>query len=341
MKKVWAAVTAPAAYVTATAALLWHYYPANVQAILKAAPYVAVGIGFIVATIFTAVTVHYRFIDPSHFEAWRLSQLPDPQTRHVKNNEEDGYKTLAIVPMPVVRVAASEPKEAPQQERKMVIQVKAKPPLVDGTRAQSVAVETPDGSAKYDVITMYDSQSWAIGSQDKFQQPDKTTVAVETALENSNVSELSASAKRIICFGLSSSEPSDDPQKNEKLSDWRAVNLCRALVRLKYAHPDDKKILGVAMGVADAVEGGTYSVVRQRAAIIVGEQQGYLEFGVAEYVQSLIEVTKVDGVRLDRYSRYAGQNWKILEMRDYSNGKSDWTIYSNSGDADLSDEFDG
>ena len=166
-----------------------------------------------------------------------------------------------------------------------------------------------------------------------FEQPGSKDRPILEVLREEPIRSTVVSAREVYCFGLASSEPSNE---NDLLSETRGQRLCEALAELGYVDVDRQRVFSVPLGIAQD-KATDDSVRRQRAAVIVGVQDSYRGVHFDHYVRTITAAAKSNSVALDRYSRDPQRPFpefvleQLVGIKDlHGNGFWNWRRFSSA-----------
>lgn len=184
----------------------------------------------------------------------------------------------------------------------------------DGARLQEAALYYADAATttKFYYTILAGHSVWKTGSADHVEGGDNG-IGIEQAVKHDFVEKLVNEANRLVCIGVASSEPGPN---NTGLADDRAVNLCRALFNVGYAREGAHRAFGISVGEAKFHQGVSTNL--QRSVIIVGIGNTNRIPQPLDVVESVTELARIPGVRLDQYAR--SDDNKLCTFRDVLSG---------------------
>lgn len=146
---------------------------------------------------------------------------------------------------------------------------------------------------------MFDEYAWYKGSVTLFEGPSKKGIPIEEGMIDEQLRVGVQRAQHVVCIGLASAEISTmSEEDNEKLSDARSINLCKALFKMGYISEEHQTAVGAAGGFAKP--SAAIDPTRQRTAIVIGVHYGK-EFDVDTFILAINQLVTI--VDLEGYSR--------------------------------------
>lgn len=311
MKKLWAGLSGLVAAIAYVIHETWEYIPNQLQNAWKLTPVVFLVVAVIALAGLAGSSAYWRLNDNSVYAARQAAKAPPEQQQRLEiARAKEGNKLIASVPV------------APGLN---LFVVASEGEYRNGVLVREVTAVAPDGDAPMKVALLYDRSSWAKDSSTMFEQPGSEDKSILDVLREEPIRNTVVSAREIYCFGLASSEPSDN---NEFLAQTRGQRLCEALAELGYVDVDRQAVYSVPLGTA--MDNATGDEARkQRAAVIVGVQESYRGVHFDHYVRAITATTKSNSVALDRYApdpqgRYDGFVLeKLVGTRDM-HGRGFW-----------------
>jgi len=187
-----------------------------------------------------------------------------------------------------------------------ILRILAKPQESGDANIQTRTVSLLDEDGKESEFTysvLFNDYSWKPGSDRQFRgKKPRVSININTALDDEYLRRGTQSAPRVYCFGLASHELDElTAEENEKLSDGRGINLCKALFKVGYINPEWQKAIMVGGGYAKETDVADPSL--QRVAIIVSVQHSEVTFNVERFVLAIHKLTEIKGLDLLQYSR--------------------------------------
>lgn len=262
---------------------------------------------WVTALLFGALVVWlcwFRFGDLTWRRKYEATLL---QTQQVAINTRSGFRVIEHL-----STQTGEPISRNSAEPANILQV-GREHVEEGLRYQDVKITEPSGQETFfSYALLYDRSSWVEGSITEFIGTDGHPVHIEQALENAQIRDSVARAGRVMCFGFASSDRrSSSPAENERLSDSRAINLCEALLRLRYVAPDrGQEAVAVGFGEARRPEGSVVAPERERPAIIISIESSPRRPQANLFLNAIRLATAhsgVSGLNLRSYSRFSGR----------------------------------
>lgn len=149
---------------------------------------------------------------------------------------------------------------------------------------------------------LYGDEAWqALSDEHVAQKLRGRPVHIENAINRPLIQLNISQSHYAVCLGLASAQSTDPPNRNDELSDDRAVNLCRAVANLDFKKPED--VIGLSIGVARTEQDDADLQARQRAVIILGVDVFGSDLHLRELIRAATEVIQLNGVVISDYTR--------------------------------------
>lgn len=187
-----------------------------------------------------------------------------------------------------------------------VVQLKGSGKDSDGFHANQVKVTRPDGAeADFNFALFYDDASWLSNSIDEIRGHDGRGVPLQDVLVNAGIEGLVREAQRVSCFGFASSDRTGSVEENERLSDDRAINICRAIANLGWIDfTQGKRSMALAFGQASTSSTSEVERSKERPLIIIGVTDPTQMLSAREYISAVTAASaqRLNSVALNNYS---------------------------------------
>lgn len=183
------------------------------------------------------------------------------------------------------------------------LEIRAKPQrqLDDGTITRDAALVYRERVTRFSYVVSARAV-WMTGRDDRFVGPTDEVTPIEEGLRRDYIQSLVNDSDRVVCIGLSSSEPGPD---NTRLADNRAFHMCRALFNIGFIDPERQIVRGISLGEAQLGANET-PVSTQRSVVLVGIYNSRHIPHAEDLLQALQHLVQVEGVRIGSYRRASG-----------------------------------
>jgi hypothetical protein len=147
---------------------------------------------------------------------------------------------------------------------------------------------------------LFDDYAWKKGSTVLFGGPGRKGIPIDEAMQDEYLRVGVQKSAHVVCIGLASSEISTmTDQENERLSDARGINLCKALFKLGYIVEGTHTASSASGGYAKS-PGAVADPERQRTAIVIAIRYTK-EFDLEPFILAINQLVSI--VNLEAYSR--------------------------------------
>lgn len=286
MKRVWGGIVAIGGAIGVFLSQSWEYLPAGLQGWWRLGPAIALVVPLLLVGTLTAISAHYRYNDLTTYNLRQAEKAPPLQRQRIDLMTKMDYGVIATIQTGI--------------DAKAFVMAREPTYATANVLTRDVAVIGQTGEARMKVAVLFQRSSWVKDSDRLFENGTANQQPIDDALRMEPIAEAVKNSREVYCFGLSSSEPSDD---NDGLSVRRGQRLCQSLAEIGYLDVERQRVFSLPLGTAVDEAKNEDAARLQRVAIIVGIEDTYRDMRLKRYVEAITIAAKPSNVRLDRYAR--------------------------------------